>query len=219
MIFNRAASAPPAENCIVELSGCFHTQCAETLISSLPKRFSSVVKAGHQFLNGEKGLKSILSAVVEIRLFNLSFCYVWDFGVCPSDFFQGTGQGVKVAVVLMSGFPEVQDDGRGTALCSKIGEIPERRGEKSKQKGWGTVYTLSTLNAKVPSVLPNTIDVFKKLKLSARPRWVEGRKPSRGHTRVHLFFKCHLLGLAEAEWTRDLYVLRYRNARQQYRPR
>lgn len=37
--------------------------------------------------------------------------------------------------MLMSGFPEVQNDGRRTALCSEIGQIPKRcGGEKGETK-------------------------------------------------------------------------------------
>lgn len=50
--------------------------------------------------------------------------------MCPSYLLQGTGEGVEVSIVLVSGFPEVQNDSRWTALCGKIGEIPEGNRER-----------------------------------------------------------------------------------------
>lgn len=53
--------------------------------------------------------------------------------MCPPDLFKGTGQGVKVTIVLMTSFPQVQNDSRWTTLCSKIRQIP-RQMDLKKQR-------------------------------------------------------------------------------------
>lgn len=53
--------------------------------------------------------------------------------MCPSYLLQGTGKRVEVAVVLVSGFPQVQDDGGWAALRGEVGEIPERGDEDEEQ--------------------------------------------------------------------------------------
>lgn len=69
--------------------------------------------------------------------------------------------------MLMSGFPEVQNDGRWTALCSKIGEIPKRRGEKGE-----TERMRSSINCRYHkcecALVPSTVNVFKTQKQGGR---------------------------------------------------
>lgn len=68
----------------------------------------------------DSGLESIFPAVAEVGLVKLGLCNVWEFRVRPPDLLKGTGQGVEVTVLLMAGFPQVQNDGRWATLCSKI---------------------------------------------------------------------------------------------------
>ena len=68
----------------------------------------------------EVELESILPAVAEVGFIELGFLHVREFRVCPPNLFKGTGQGVKVTIMLMTSFPQVQNDSRRATLCSKI---------------------------------------------------------------------------------------------------
>ena len=66
------------------------------------------------------GLESVLPAVGEVGFIELGIRNVREFCVCPPNLFKGTGQGVKVTIMLMTSFPQVQNDSRWATLCSKI---------------------------------------------------------------------------------------------------
>lgn len=87
---------------------------------------SKCPKAGRHPLRRGSGLESVLPAVVEVGFIELGFRNVREFRVCPPNLFKGTGQGVKVTIVLMTSFPQVQDDSRRATLCSKIRQIPRQ---------------------------------------------------------------------------------------------
>lgn len=116
-------------------------------------------------------LESILPAVIEVGFIKLRFCNVREFRVCPSNFFKGTGQGVKVTVVLMTSFPQVQNDSRWATLCSKIRQIPRESQTKIKITTWKFSIDFSRYNFQGIESYTNRSGAVESLSLTETVLW------------------------------------------------